>query len=772
MRTPAVHLPRSLESIVAFDALLNSEERYPAPKCHPDTRKVALEIVKSWVWNRAAGFKSIMWVSGAPGVGKTALLQTSCETLAGPNDPIHASFFFARGQGLRELAASLAPTIGYQFTINSIICRWHIWYSLRQDPTILHQTFQSQFRKLVTSPACARSYVQYPMVVVIDGLDECINSQDRVSLLELIFEAASTKSIRFLITSRPEQDIDNFFKHPDVSQHVDHITLDEETFQTSKDIRIFLRSEFARIRQSRPDLDFPTFNGEDWPGDAIIDRATVDSDGQFIFATLFSGFIDEELFSPHEQLQTLLNPPTLVTAFSKLDRLYQQILTRCPRHMDKQGAKFLKYQDTVKGILHVTIAWPHRVHSAEIARVLGEDVHVVQNIVRGPLRTLFEHQGSGPNPTLTFCHKSLVDCLLDPYRSGEYHVPPNALDILYLRILSRPPPADPTQTFSREHLVVLLYSVVAWESYPWKKDMIPLVPGLDNDVASRVISPLADLLLTRDGLRVYIRSPSFKKFLLDPNASGEFHVPPNALDLLYLRILGRPPPLDPSQTFSRDQLLLVIYVVVAWPEPLAEVEIASLIGMGYDTVKNVVAPLRGLIFCLGGTKIIPFHPCQAFFLDPDRSGEFHVPPNALDSIYLRILSRPPPLDPLQTLSREQLLRVLQLVVAWPDPLTEADIASVLGMDSNTISHIVISFMGLLFQRGHFSSVKCPGSFKAFFLDPGRSGEFHFPSKSFEDILLQYLSLPPPLHNEGYFTNQPPTVPEYDDVGYDTLHNSN
>jgi len=118
--------PQSLEDIVAFGALLNAGERFPAPKCHPDTRKAALEIVTNWIWNPGAGFKGIMWVSGAPGVGKSALLQTACELLAGPYNAVHASFFFARGQGRRELASSLAPTTAYQLTISSIICGWHI----------------------------------------------------------------------------------------------------------------------------------------------------------------------------------------------------------------------------------------------------------------------------------------------------------------------------------------------------------------------------------------------------------------------------------------------------------------------------------------------------------------------------------------------------------------------------------------------------------------------------------------------------------------------
>ena len=67
--------PLTLESKVAFSALLNSEERYPAPHCHPDTRVAAQKVVKDYIARKGHGSeKRIMWISGGPGVGKSALL--------------------------------------------------------------------------------------------------------------------------------------------------------------------------------------------------------------------------------------------------------------------------------------------------------------------------------------------------------------------------------------------------------------------------------------------------------------------------------------------------------------------------------------------------------------------------------------------------------------------------------------------------------------------------------------------------------------------------
>ena len=737
--------PKSLEDVVAFDALLNAGERYPAPKCHPETRKAALEIVKSWIWNRERGFKGIMWVSGAPGVGKSALLQTTCEELAGAHDPIHASFFFSRGQGARELAASLPPTIAYQFTITSIICRWYTWYLLRNDPTILREAFHSQFRKLVIAPASARSYVQYPMIVVIDGLDECINVQDRVALLELIFEATKAMSIRFLIASRPEQEIEAFFKRPEVAQFVDHIILDEETFKTSKDIRIFLRSEFARIRQSRPELTFDLIDGQEWPGDAIIDQVTVDSDGQFIFPTLFIGYLEDELLSPQEQLETLLRPPGHVIAFSKLDRLYHQILTRNPRHTRQNDAKLAQYQVNVKNILHAVIVWPEQLTLSGVARLLGEEDHVVQNIVHGSLKTLFKFQGSGPDAKIAFCHKSLGDCLVDPHRSGEFQVPENALDLIYLRILSSPVPSHPAQTFSRDQLIAILHAVVAWPARLTEVEVSSML-GLDNNTIGRVVSYFKGFLFNEESYArraIEIRWNSLHDFLLDPHRSGEFHLPPNALDLIYLRMLSAPHPANSTRIVTREQLIMVLHVAVAWPECVLVNEMAAILGLDSDTVTHILAPFMGSLFekrHLERTISIRWDDFKHFLLDSSRSGEFHVPPHAQDLLYLRTLSRPPPQNHDDSSYREQLAGVLQVIVAWPKPLTINEIGLVLRLDSETIGRIVTFHMGLFFKETPDRGIVTMwSSFITFLLDPHRSGEFHVTPRALDSIYLRILS---------------------------------
>jgi len=105
--------------------------------------------------------------------------------------------------------------------------------------------------------------------------------------------------------------------------------------------------------------------------------------------------------------------------------------------------------------------------------------------------------------------------------SGEYHVPPNALDILYLRILNRPPPPDPAQTFSKEQLLTVLHGAM--------DGLVATVTGtsststFDIDAVQKVTSgPQSLLFKTSDFRRTVLFDDSLEGFSSDPRRSGRF----------------------------------------------------------------------------------------------------------------------------------------------------------------------------------------------------------------------------------------------------------
>ncbi|KAF9458855.1 hypothetical protein BDZ94DRAFT_1122297, partial [Collybia nuda] len=80
----------------------NSQERYPQPRCHKDTRSAILGQIVEWIKGRtgSAHEKRILWIYGPAGAGKSAIAQTLCKTFA-KRDGLAASFFFLRGDAHR-----------------------------------------------------------------------------------------------------------------------------------------------------------------------------------------------------------------------------------------------------------------------------------------------------------------------------------------------------------------------------------------------------------------------------------------------------------------------------------------------------------------------------------------------------------------------------------------------------------------------------------------------------------------------------------------------
>jgi len=88
--------------------------------------------------------------------------------------------------------------------------------------SIFHHPFKRQLKKLVLEPLQQLSLqgVIYPTVVIIDGLDECLNHDERTILLRAISIATAQypAPLKFLITSRPDVLIARIFNATPVKE--------------------------------------------------------------------------------------------------------------------------------------------------------------------------------------------------------------------------------------------------------------------------------------------------------------------------------------------------------------------------------------------------------------------------------------------------------------------------------------------------------------------------------------------------------------------------
>jgi len=197
-------------------AFYDSGHGFDAPQRDKDTDVDAAVLEKIIEWaNLAIELAAvIMWLYGGAGVGKSVIARVMAEILESQKELL-ATFFFSRDDPSRNHIKSVVATLAYKITLSIPESHPLITSTIERDPLILHSPFERQFKKLVLEPLLQLSQqgVTYPTIIIIDGLDECLNHDERTILLCAISLAAAQYSapIKFLVTSRPEVPIARVF---------------------------------------------------------------------------------------------------------------------------------------------------------------------------------------------------------------------------------------------------------------------------------------------------------------------------------------------------------------------------------------------------------------------------------------------------------------------------------------------------------------------------------------------------------------------------------
>ncbi|KAJ7461941.1 hypothetical protein FB451DRAFT_1139982 [Mycena latifolia] len=416
-----IHL---LHHAAALDALYDSAASFPQPRCHPETRTKILDSLYSWMTEENAGY-SIYWLRGPAGAGKSAIMQTLCQRLHDANR-LGGSFFFKRGHITRGNAKVLFTTIAYQLALHRTDLKGPISESTEDDPSVIERAMGLQLHKLIVEP-CALLTNSPSITLLIDGLDECKGYDVQQEILHLLASAASKHpTLRILIASRPEPQISQVFKEPGMTG-LYHLLDIGPSFM---DIRNYLLSEFNRIHREHEETmtSVPT----PWPIHHIVEALVHKSSGYFIYAATIIKFIDDRDFRPTQRLEAVIKnlPTECGTPFHALDELYSQILHDIP------------FQSRIVDILCVIVHGSMlRLSTESIEKLLGLDPGDVKLTLRRLQSLLLVPQDK--THFISLHHKSFRDFLIDPNRSGKFHLglkQRKDLACSILRALSQSPP--------------------------------------------------------------------------------------------------------------------------------------------------------------------------------------------------------------------------------------------------------------------------------------------------------------------------------------------
>ncbi|KAF8995866.1 hypothetical protein BDQ17DRAFT_1430128 [Cyathus striatus] len=278
-----------------------------------------------------------LWLSGPLGMGKTTLAQTMVEEWAGKKRAI-ATFFFSPQVNSNSAPSSwtswtrkvsenignesqirpsdrtreripLVLTPSYQLARSIPDVKKHILSTIKRDPSILDAVLKKQFNEFILNPLRDLPSRHKPIIILIDALDECRDTQVQEDLL------------KFLITSRPERNISELMETISTA-HPQHTT-PQRTPETDPDIEIYMKKYLSQIRKNTGD----SFQYDDRTITELVNRSC----GQFIFASTVVQYVGDNKRNPSRQIDDIMKATTFghrpnARPFQNLDTLYLNIL--------------------------------------------------------------------------------------------------------------------------------------------------------------------------------------------------------------------------------------------------------------------------------------------------------------------------------------------------------------------------------------------------------------------------------------------------------------
>ncbi|TFK61532.1 hypothetical protein BDN72DRAFT_849582 [Pluteus cervinus] len=388
-----------LAGYAVHSASFDAAERGDPPKCHPDTRIAVQDSLVAWRSNRAAG--PLRLISGWAGTGKTTIAQTMAEYWARQGQ-LAGSFFFSRSSKERSETGYLRATILHQLLQI---------FGADVDVGHLYSERTVTWPKLVDVLLSTSSSLPHPVVIVIDGLDECRAINQQVFLLREILESLGQlgSSVKILISCRPERHLEDILDEFTTQLGPSYRIQLGQSEGDKNDIRTFFQVSFDRICQHRRQDGAMSIMDGPWPllkeVEWLVDRAS----GQFIFAATVVRFVDDENEDPVEMLNLITEQQT--SSFEAVDLLYLVILKRVGVTLDKSSKSLERRQLMQNLILHVN----HKPSSSlAIADFWFEKEVTINILVKHLQAVLVRNPSQDSEIVIQFRHKSFHDFFARP----------------------------------------------------------------------------------------------------------------------------------------------------------------------------------------------------------------------------------------------------------------------------------------------------------------------------------------------------------------------
>ncbi|KXN91191.1 hypothetical protein AN958_02611 [Leucoagaricus sp. SymC.cos] len=332
-------------------AEFDSSERDPPPECHPGTREKIVERIQFWFHNPLRTSR-LLWLVGPAGVGKSAIMQTLAEIEA--QRSMISTLFFSATQG-RNNPSKVIATIAYRIAVQHSPYQEYLRSALAADPKLIETSIKTQFSTFFVLPFVKMKLYSgpSPLIIFIDGLDECEGKEEQLHFLTLISsftESYPEAPLLWVIASRPEEHITSYLACQKLKSCYDKEEVSVDSTEACEDMERYLRLEFEKIRASNPVIRtlFPH-----WPPENDFLKLLTAAVGHFAYGTTVIRFISQgDPISRFRLILDLINTTTSTSRagtlrpMAQLDALYEHLISQVEPE-DRPGAK------EILGFLHV-----------------------------------------------------------------------------------------------------------------------------------------------------------------------------------------------------------------------------------------------------------------------------------------------------------------------------------------------------------------------------------------------------------------------------------
>ncbi|KAJ3308711.1 hypothetical protein HDU76_003835 [Blyttiomyces sp. JEL0837] len=360
----------------------------------PGTRMWALKQVHEWL---IEGEKSLLWLNGGAGLGKSIIAYLVSENL--PSDFILGCGFFCKhDDDNKNNAKGIVATLAFQLASKLPEYRVFLIKEIENDnanvkngETSVLEIPLTAFKELIVNGLSSIKQPSTNVLIIIDALDEIGRQGDstRDEFLNIVrYEVEKLpKWVRVFTTSRPELDI------YEVLNGVNSSTLLPQDSNNLEDIQAFVKHHLSLHLSvnEKPSENQLT---------QLVAHITQKTGGVFHYARLACSSLTEGTYTLWSSVVEAAN-----RFDGGLDQIYLQVLENAFAGVD--GLILERFRK----VMGVVITAREPLHQDLVARLLGMTVAEVGGIILR-IQSILNVSGG----VITILHKSLKDFLSSPER--------------------------------------------------------------------------------------------------------------------------------------------------------------------------------------------------------------------------------------------------------------------------------------------------------------------------------------------------------------------